>query len=152
MVHMHDLHPELRRFLEDWEVPAIPGSPWVQPPPKGERRLALVSSAGLRRKGDRAFDAEANDYRVIPQEAAGDLVMDHLSTSHDRSGFQEDVNTVFPLERLAELVEEGDLGALAAHHYSFMGATDPRAMEASARDLAGIMKREGVNCVLLAPV
>ena len=152
MVHMRDLHPELRRFLEDWDVPPIPGRPWVKPPPAGERRLALVSSAGLRRKGDRGFEAEASDYRVIPQDAAGDLVMDHLSTSHDRSGFQEDVNTVFPLERLAELVAEGELGALAAHHYSFMGATDPRAMEASARDLAGIMKREGVNCVLLAPV
>ena len=52
----------------------------------------------------------------------------------------------------AELVEERELGGLAAYHYSFMGATDPRAIEASAGALAGIMRREGMNCRLPDPV
>jgi hypothetical protein len=33
-----------------------------------------------------------------------------------------------------------------------MGATDPRAMEPAARRLAGIMKLDAVNTVVLAPV
>jgi hypothetical protein len=33
-----------------------------------------------------------------------------------------------------------------------MGATDPNEMEAQARQLAGVMKADGVNTVVLAPV
>jgi D-proline reductase (dithiol) PrdB len=41
---------------------------------------------------------------------------------------------------------------LAQYHYSFMGATDPAAMEPRARELAHIMRTEGVNGVVLVPV
>ncbi|MBN33291.1 MAG: hypothetical protein CMM46_00675 [Rhodospirillaceae bacterium] len=59
---------------------------------------------------------------------------------------------VFPLERLQELAEDGVIGSVGDFHYSFMGATDPNKMEAQARQLAGIMKADGVNTVVLAPV
>jgi len=78
--------------------------------------------------------------------------MDHLSVSHDRTGFQADVNVVFPLQRLKELAEDGTIGSVADFHYSFMGATDPNAMEPQARKLVGLMKAEGVNTVVFAPV
>ena len=78
--------------------------------------------------------------------------MDHVSTSHDRTGFVQDVNIAFPLARLNELADDGVIGSVADFHYSFMGATDPKLMEPDARQLAGIMKAEGVNTVVLAPV
>ena len=152
MVRFADLDEEVAVFLRDWDIPDVPGSPWIEPPPAAERRVALISSAGLKIPGDRPFTDDSADYRVIPAERAPDVVMDHLSAWHDRTGFQQDVNTVFPLERLQELAAAGEIGSVADFHYSFMGATDPNAMETDARNLAGPMKAEGVNTVVLAPV
>ncbi len=70
----------------------------------------------------------------------------------DRNGFQMDLNMVFPLDRLNELAREGFIGSVAGFHYSFMGATEPQQMEKTARNLAGIMKKDGVNAVILVPV
>jgi D-proline reductase (dithiol) PrdB len=86
------------------------------------------------------------DYRVIPRDTnANDLVMSHISTNYDRSGFQKDWNVVFPLDRLRELAERGVIGSVADHHYSFMGATAPHLMETAARTLAGLLKGDGVT-------
>jgi D-proline reductase (dithiol) PrdB len=78
--------------------------------------------------------------------------MSHISVNFDRTGFQEDLNVVFPIDRLKELATEGVIGSVADYHYSFMGATDPREMEKSARHLAGLFKSEAVDTVLLVPV
>jgi D-proline reductase (dithiol) PrdB len=128
-------------------------APWVTGPPLHERKVALISTAGLQRRGDRPFGVGAADYRLIASDTLpADLVMSHISTNFDRTGFQQDWNVVFPLERLRALVAAGEIGSLAQYHYSFMGATDPVAMEPRARELAQIMKTEGVNAVLLVPV
>jgi len=93
------------------------------------------------------------DYRVIPGNIhARDLVMTHISTNFDRTGFQQDWNIVFPLDRLRELEVEGIIGSVAAYHYSFMGATDPAEMESAARNLASLLKGDGVDGALLVPV
>jgi D-proline reductase (dithiol) PrdB len=78
--------------------------------------------------------------------------MSHISVNFDRSGFQEDVNVVFPLERLRELEAEGDIGSISDFHYSFMGAAPIRTLEPKARELAGMLKRDRVDAVLLTPV
>jgi D-proline reductase (dithiol) PrdB len=95
----------------------------------------------------------SGDYRVIPGDIkARDLVMTHISTNYDRTGFQRDWNVVFPLDRLKELAAEGIIGNVAAYHYSFMGATDPSEMEPAARNLAELLKGDRVDAVLLVPV
>ena len=78
--------------------------------------------------------------------------MSHVSTNFDRSGFQQDWNIAFPIDRLRELVDEGVVGSLADFHYSFMGALDPTDVEASARKIAGFLKKDETNAVLLIPV
>ncbi len=152
MARLEEMDEDLASFLCDWQTPDVPGSAWVKPPAPGDRRVALISSAGLKLPGDRPFSDGSNDYRVIPEERAKDVVMDHVSVSHDRTGFQHDVNVVFPLQRLQELADEGEIGSVARFHYSFMGATDPNGMELQVRKLAGILKADGVNTVVLAPV
>jgi D-proline reductase (dithiol) PrdB len=152
MVRLADLDADMRDFLAGWEVPEIEGAPWTPAPPAAERRVALVSTAGLKVRSDRPFATDSADYRVIPADKVNEVVMDHVSTSHDRTGFLQDINIAFPLERLMELAVDGEIGSVADFHYSFMGATDPGAMEPAARRLAGIMKQEGVNTVVLAPV
>ncbi|MBV8512771.1 MAG: hypothetical protein JOZ94_19290 [Xanthobacteraceae bacterium] len=78
--------------------------------------------------------------------------MSHVSVNFDRTGFQRDLNVVLPLDRLRTMADNGDIGSIAANHYSFMGATDPRGMQEHARTVAGRLKEDQVNAVLLTPV
>ena len=137
-------------------LPAFPGRPWATGPALAARRVAIVTTAGLHVRGDRPFGggAAGMDYRVIPGDAAAaDLVMSHSSVNFDRSGFQQDWNVAFPLDRLKELVRDGMVGAVAGFHYSFMAAVSPVTnYEPKARELAGLLKRDGVDAVLLSPV
>ncbi|HAA93538.1 MAG TPA: selenoprotein B glycine/betaine/sarcosine/D-proline reductase [Rhodospirillaceae bacterium] len=153
MVRLSDLSEHEAAHLLALECPQFDDAPFAEAPPLKDARVALITSAGLSRRDDETFRAGATDYRVIPGDvASGDLVMSHVSTNYDRSGFAQDLNTVFPVDRLRELAAEGIIGSAAAFHYSFMGATEPEALEESARDLAGLLKEDRVNAVFLTPV
>ncbi|MEO7726145.1 MAG: glycine/sarcosine/betaine reductase selenoprotein B family protein [Burkholderiales bacterium] len=131
------------------------GRPWVKPPSLAKCRIAIISTAGLQVRGDRPFgpSATATDYRIIPGDTlATDLVMSHQSVNFDRTGFQEDHNVAFPLDRLNELAQEGIIGSVAGFHYSFMGAAPIRKIEPKARELAALLKQDKVDAVLLSPV
>ena len=157
MVRLADL-PEWDRDNMLKKVPTLPrfeGRPWVTGPPLTRRRIAIVTTAGLHTRDDRPFSGPTGmDYRVIPGDVrAGDLVMSHLSVNYDRSGFQADWNVAFPLDRLKELVRDGIVGSVADFHYSFMGAISPvTRYEPKARELAGLLKQDQVDAVLLSPV
>ena len=109
MVRLDELSEAERKFHEGDSCPTFETQPWVEGPPLARRRVAIVSTAGLHRRGDRPFTFDAGDgYRIIPGDvAANDLVMTHVSANFDRSGFQQDWNVVFPVDRLRELAEEG---------------------------------------------
>ena len=150
-----ELLPELERnVLERLECPTFDVVPWVDGPPLNERRVAIISTAGLHKREDRAFSFDATDaYRLIPRDIkANELVMSHVSANYDRSGFQQDWNMVFPLDRLNEFADQGIIGSVADYHYSFMGANDPVPMEPKAREVAKLLLKDGVNAVLLVPV
>jgi len=135
------------------DLPAFGDTPFQSGPPLGQRRVAIVTTAGVHVRGDRLFDSGAADYRVIPGDTrAADLMMSHVSVNFDRTGFQEDINVVFPLARLRELQAAGLVGAVADFHYSFMGAAPIRALEPKARELAVLLKKDRVDAVLLTPV
>ncbi|MPZ42204.1 MAG: selenoprotein B glycine/betaine/sarcosine/D-proline reductase [Betaproteobacteria bacterium] len=135
------------------DLPDFGPTPWAAGPRLAERRVAIVTTAGLQRRDDIPFAAGSADYRVIAADTpAADIVMSHVSVNYDRTGFQEDVNVVFPLDRLREFAAEGVIGSVAAFHYSFMGAASIRAMEAKAQELAGLLERDRVDAVLLSPV
>jgi D-proline reductase (dithiol) PrdB len=155
MVRLADLPDWDRKskLAKAGELSGFNARPWVRPPPLRQCRIALVTTAGLHRKGDRPFGPNASDYRIIPGDTpAADLVMSHQSVNFDRTGFQEDINVVLPLDRLNELAQRGEIGSVAALHYSFMGATNIRTLEPAARELAGLLKGDGVDAVLLTPV
>ena len=82
MVRLADLDPELGRFLADYKCPDINTNAWQSGPPLAERRVALISSAGLRRRGDRPFLVGAEDYRVLPLDKRDEVVQDHIH-EHD---------------------------------------------------------------------
>ena len=153
MARLTDLPPAVAKRYAELDCPNFTTTPWVNGPPLAERRVAIVSSAGLVVKGEKPFRGRDPDYRVIPSETRPEqLMFSHISINLDRSGFQEDWNIVFPLDRLRELAAEAVIGSVAATHYSFMGATDPVQMEPYARDVAFRLKADGVDTALLSPV
>jgi len=148
-----DLPPAQAKRLAELECPNFATEPWVTGPPLSRRRVAIVSSAGLVVRGEDPFRGRDPDYRAIPTSTKPEeLLVSHISINFDRTGFQEDWNVVFPLDRLNELAGDGVIGSVAATHYSFMGATDPVEMEPHARELAGRLKRDHVDAVILSPV
>jgi D-proline reductase (dithiol) PrdB len=154
MARLENMPEPMRSHIAKTKLPSFDTQPWVSGPPLNQRRVAVISTAGLHRRDDRPFAFEPGDhYRIIPGDiAANELIMSHASTNFDRSGFQQDWNISFPLDRLREFVDEGVIGSLADFHYSFMGAMDPTDIEPSARKIADLLKKDGVNAVLLVPV
>ncbi|MBI4330977.1 MAG: selenoprotein B glycine/betaine/sarcosine/D-proline reductase [Chloroflexi bacterium] len=154
MARLEKLDVEERTSLENLACPTFENQPWVKGPPLSERRVAIISTAGLHQRDDRPFTRAPGDfYRIIPGDVKSDnLIMSHVSVNFDRSGFYQDWNVVFPIDRLQELAEEGTIGSVAGFHYSFMGADDPLRWEQSARYLAGLLKKDNVDAVLLVPV
>jgi D-proline reductase (dithiol) PrdB len=120
MTRLTDLPLAQAKRLAELECPDFETRPWVTGPPLSQRRVAIVSSAGLVVRGEEPFRGRDADYRVIPPGTGPDrLLISHISVNFDRTGFQEDWNVVFPLDRLRELAAEGAIGSVAR------GATDP---------------------------
>lgn len=130
-------------------------SPFTLPKkPLDRARVAIVTTAGLHLRDDRPFTAGDPSYRRIPSDvAAGDLVQSHASIGFDRTGVIEDVNVVFPIERLREMVSAGRIGQLAPSFYSFMGAQRDTTTikEKTALEVADLLRGDGVDVVLLTP-
>ena len=153
MVRLVDLPPAQAQRLAAFECPRFTTEPWVTGPPLSERRVAIVSSAGLLVRGGIPFRGRDPDYHTIPPGTSpSDLLISHVSISFDRTAFEEDWNSVFPIDRLNELAAEGAIGSVADTHYSFMGAAEPDLIEPHARELAGRLKDDSVDSVLLPPV
>ena len=153
MARLSDLPDALAEHLLKLPCEAMGTTPCAGGSPVAERRVAIISTAGLGRRDDENFSAGANDYRVLPSDLPpGEIVMSHISVNYDRTGFQDDVNICFPLDRLKEMAADGEIGSVADFHYSFMGATDPKEMKPAVDSLIGPMQAEGVNAVVLIPV
>ena len=153
MTRLTDLPPAQAQRLAELECPDFATRPWVAGPALSRRRVAIVSSAGLVVRGENPFRGRDPDYRVIPADTRPeDLLISHISINFDRTGFQEDWNVVFPLDRLRELAAAGMIGGVAPTHYSFMGATDPVQMEPYAREVAARLKQDRVDAAILPPV
>lgn len=154
MVRLADLPEVEAKHLLAKPCPRFPSEPFVTGPALANRRVAIVTTAGLHRRDQPGFDLADTGFRVIEGVTTGrDLVMSHSSVNFDRTGFQQDVNIVFPIDRLRELEREGAIGSIAAYHYSLMGALwEPHEIETSARQIAGLLKQDRVDAVLLVPV
>jgi D-proline reductase (dithiol) PrdB len=90
--------------------------------PLAKSRVALISSGGVFRRDQPPFRADKNDltFREIP----ADTDVRELRISHDHYDHrdaEQDVNCVFPIERMRELAAEGFIGGLAEVHFTFMG-------------------------------
>lgn len=154
MVDVKNLPEEERKHLTSKKLEPFATAPFINGPPIRERRVAIVTTAGLHRAGDKQFLMVDLSYRVLPGDIRGEeLAMTHSSVHFDRTGFREDVNVVFPIDRLRDLAEQGQIGSIARFHYSLMGAGwPPEMIESTARQLGQLLREDKVNAVVLAPV
>ncbi len=153
-----------RKVMKGWmerEVTPrdIPWTPLAKP--LSECRVALITSAGVALRGDRPFDQDGErrnpwwgdpSYRLIPRQTrTGDASLYHLHI--DTSYGEQDLNTVLPLERLADLDAARDIGSIAPTHYSFMGylLKPEEFLKKSVPPMIERMHAEGVDVALLAP-
>lgn len=119
-----------------------------------EAVFALITTAGVHLKTQPIFDVEAGDtsLRYIPADVSKDELM--ISHTHfDRTDADKDINCVFPLTRLKELVAEGLIGGVAPTHYGLMGYipnTEPLVDETIPLILKRL-KDEAVDAVILNP-
>ena len=154
MARLEDIPLGERTMMLELDCSGFEGRrPWVTGPPLSERRIALLSTAALNLRRDAAFMPNETSYRIIPGDVApGDVVMTHSSANFDRTGFQQDLNICFPIQRLQELAAEGVIGSVSNYHFTVSGGRAPLELEDSARDIARILKADGVDTVFLVPI
>jgi len=140
-----------RGFISRLEKYTFDNHAWSVPKEASSRRVSIVSSAAISRRGDKPFSWLANNHRVIEKDNL-DLVMTHVAVEYDRTAWQQDINTILPLDRLEEMAKDGEIGSVSNEHYSFIGSSDPIKMERSAKEVAERMKDDAVDTVFLVPV
>ena len=99
MTRLTSLPPAQAKRLAEAECPQFETTPWVTGPALSQRRVAIVSSAGLVVRGEMPFRGRDTDYRAIPSRTRPEeLQISHISVNFDRTALQEDWNVAFPLQ------------------------------------------------------
>jgi D-proline reductase (dithiol) PrdB len=144
----------MRAMVNDVPVPEFDTTPFTIPPPLRGARVAIVTTAALRRPEDPRWGRGDESFRVLPARARN-LTVAHASPNWDRSGIAADLNVVYPVDRLDELADEGVIGSVAPNHISFHGVIEGNLSTirldtgpAAARRLL----EDGVDLVLLTTV
>ncbi len=126
----------------------------VGAPPLSEATVAIVTTAGLRPAGEvTVWQPTDASFTLLPR-TAHDVQLSHFSPNFDRSGIAQDLNVVYPIDRIDELVAEGVVGRAAATNLSFMGAVSDLStiIHDTGPAAAQVLLDQGVDVVLLTPV
>jgi D-proline reductase (dithiol) PrdB len=153
MARLEDIPQPTRDAVLAVPCPSFDTSPFVAGPPLAQRRVAIVSSAALIGRGETPFAFGSAECRFLPASLPTDeILISHVSINFDRTGFQRDLNVVYPIERLRELAADGLIGGVADTHYTVMGSSDPAGMTEAVEQIAGQLRQERIDAVLLSPV
>jgi D-proline reductase (dithiol) PrdB len=122
-----------------------------------EQTIAVITTGGLYlRDNQPPFDTQSihgdPSFREIPKTVRPqELGIAHAH--YDHSLAEQDINVIFPIERLIELEKEGVVGKLADTHYSFsyINNVEPLVTETSP-EVIRRLESEGVDVLLLVPV
>lgn len=124
--------------------------------PLAECRISMLTSGGVSHCTLEEWDPYArNDFRLDTVDASSPGQDFQVSDSYyDTEDAVEDVNCVFPIDRLRELDEDGTIGSVAPRLWSgFMGRiykrTEVREVQAPA--LARELHDDDVDLFLLVP-
>ncbi len=144
---------KVKALSADIETPTFETTAFTAPPPLAEATVAIVTSASLHHPDDEDFAPNDTGFRVLSADRR-DYVLGHWSPNFDTTGFAADINTVFPIDRLDELADQGVIGAVADEHLAYAGNQfDISAVRMDSGPAGGRrLKEAGVDVVLLTPV
>lgn len=116
-----------------------------------QAKFALVSTAGVHLRDQEPYNLEGdNSWREIPGDVpTGDLMVTHGHYDHRHA--DQDINCVFPIDRLREFAAEGIIGGVARRHLGFMGYSQQLRdlYERAAPEMAKLIERSDADAVLL---
>lgn len=142
----HDGYLDIRNQTLNWTPLARPVS---------QSTVALVSTAGIHLRSQQPYDIlnphGDSSYREVPSESShGEFMVTHGHYNHGDA--DEDINCVFPIERIRELRDEGVVGETAQTFYGMMGFNpDPtHLLEETAPAIGHELKKQGVELVVLS--
>jgi len=128
---------------------AIPYTPFERD--LSETTISLVSTAGVHLKTQTPYDVEGDgSYRVIPSNSnVADLMITHDHYDHEAA--DQDINVVFPIERLRELVTDGTIKGINTDFFGMMGYTlkMKQVLEETGPEIARKIERSATDLVLL---
>lgn len=123
-----------------------------------ECKMALVTTAGVHLRCQPPFAMQDKDgdptFRGIPSWVdAQDLTITH--NYYDHRDADQDINVVFPIQRLRELEANGIIGGIAPRHFSFMGHITGRHLgtltKRTGPEVARLLREDGAEAVFLTP-
>jgi len=128
---------------------AIPYTPFDRD--LSDTTIALVSTAGVHLKTQEPYNTDGDgSYRVIPSDTnVADLMVTH--THYDHTAADRDINVVFPIERLRELVADGTIKGLNTEFFGMMGYTlkMKQVLDETGPEIAKKIERSATDLVLL---
>jgi D-proline reductase (dithiol) PrdB len=115
--------------------------------------VALITTGGVYIEGQEVFNTDGDvSYRVLPKYTPRDRYR-VAHTHYDTSGVTEDVNCVYPIDRLREMEAEGRIGKLVDDCYGFMGYIPgplvDRLVQETVPDVARRLRAAGVEAALI---
>lgn len=133
--------------------------PWAEVTvPLNRSKIAIVTTAGIHHRSQQGFnmtDSKGDpSFRVLNTDSIeNDYTITH--DYYDHRDAEKDLNVVFPITRLKEMVTGGSIGVVSKFHYSFMGHIlapyiDMLVAETGPR-VAAMLKKDRVDTVLLTP-
>ena len=154
MPRLERLPEASRKMLLSFPTQSNETAPFVRPVNRlSACRIAIVTTAGLHRRDDKAYGPGEQTYRVIPAETpVSDIVLSHTSIGFDRVPIMRDLNVTFPIDRLRELAARGEI-ALAVNNYSVMGALreTPKLENETAPEIARRLREDRTDVALITP-
>jgi len=133
-------------------VPITPPPVWA-PVTKElkDMTVALATAAGVHLKADKKFNlAGDTTFREVPHDSGVENMM-VTHGGYDNADVNKDINCMFPVDRLTELVNEGFIKAAAPIHYTFMGGGGNQEIftNDTGPEIAKKLKDENVDAVVL---
>lgn len=162
---------QVRAYIPEQTISALrpdfPDSPFAPlQKPLEEATVALFTSGAIYRDDQDPYYPASLTYEQAVKDARqalervpslraipADTPPERLRVGHvayDIRAAQKDINVIFPLPLFQELAQEGVIGKLAPHHYSYHGLTNiPRLIKESAPQWAQMLKKDRVDAVFL---
>lgn len=146
------MNTEFKGLQSEIYVPITPPPVWT--PVTKELKdmvIGLATAAGVHMKSDPRFNLAGDfSFRVVPGDAdVKDMMVSH--GGYDNGDVNKDINCMFPIDRIRELVEEGYIKGIAPVNFGFMGGggDQDKFRNETGPEIARQLKEEGVDAVVL---